>query len=110
MPTFKLKDTDSLLQLTLLKMVVVGYFIFITWNVVKSEEFFGDDNAKFGLWTCLSFLFNSLIILSVDFAIIERVCSKYKHKRKRVYILVFESTLCLVVYLGFTLLFSLAKG
>lgn len=101
-----MKDSNSIFQITLLKAIIVIYFLYIILNSLVSSVNFFHDNAEFGIWTMISFFMISSFILLVDIAIISLVCKTFKDKNKRVYILIFQSIICAVVYFGLNYMFE----
>ena len=102
----KMKDSSSIFQITLLKAIIVIYFLYIILSSLGSSVSFFHDNAEFGIWAIISFFMISSFILFVDFAIISLVCKTFKDKNKRVYILIFQSIICAVVYFGLNYMFE----
>ena len=96
----KMKDSNSIFQITLLKIIIIIYFLYIVLNSLGSSINFFHENADFGIWSIISFLIISIFILFVDIAIIYSVCKTFSHKNKRVYILFFQSIICAVIYFG----------
>jgi hypothetical protein len=94
----KMKDSNSIFQITLLKAFIVIYFLFISFNSINSSDSFFYDNAEFGFWTFISFFLISGFILFIDIVIILLVTKLFKNRNKRVYILIFQSIICIVVY------------
>jgi hypothetical protein len=101
-----MKDSYSIFQITLLKAIIVIYFLYIILNSLGSSISFFHDNAEFGIWTFISFFMISGFILFVDIAIILLVTKSFKDKNKRVYILIFQSIICVVVYFGLNYMFE----
>ena len=101
-----MKDSNSIFQITLLKAIIVIYFLYIILNSLGSSVSFFHDNAEFGIWAVISFFMISGFILFVDIAIILLVTKMFKDKNKRVYILIFQSIICVVVYFYFDTLAS----
>jgi predicted permease len=100
------KDSNSIFQITLLKAIIVIYFLFIILNSLGSSVSFFHDNAEFGIWAIISFFMISGFILFVDIAIILLVTKAFKDKNKRVYIFIFQSIICVVVYFGLNYMFK----
>lgn len=101
-----MKDSNSIFQITLLKAIIVIYFLYIILNSLGSSVSFFHDNAEFGIWAVISFFMISGFILFVDIAIILLVTKMFKDKNKRVYILIFQSIICVVVYFGLNYMFK----
>ncbi len=101
-----MKDSNSIFQITLLKVIVIIYFLYIILNSLDSSVSFFHDNAEFGIWAIISFFMISGFILFVDIAIISLVCKAFKDKNKRIYILIFQSIICAVVYFGLHYMFE----
>ena len=101
-----MKDSNSIFQITLLKAIIVIYFLFIILNSLGSSVSFFHDNAEFGIWAIISFFMISGFILFVDIAIILLVTKAFKDKNKRVYIFIFQSIICVVVYFGLNYMFK----
>ncbi|MFN9115330.1 MAG: hypothetical protein ACK5XN_35185 [Bacteroidota bacterium] len=101
-----MKDSNSIFQITLLKAIIVIYFLNIILNSLGSSVSFFYDNAEFGIWAFISFLMISGFILFVDIAIVSLVCKIFKNKNKRGYILIFQLIFCAVVYFGLNYMFE----
>ena len=101
-----MKDSNSLIQITLLKTIIVIYFLYILVNSLGSSVSFFHDNAEFGIWTFISFIMISAFILFVDIAIILLITKSFKDKNKRAYILVFQTLICAIVYFGLNYMFE----
>jgi len=101
-----MKDSNSIFQITLLKAIIVIYFLYIILNSLGSSVSFFHDNAEFGIWAIISFFMISSFILFVDIAIIYLVCKTFKDKNKRVYILIFQSIIFAFVYFGLNYMFE----
>lgn len=101
-----MKDSNSIYQITLLKLIIAIYLLYIILNSLGSSVSFFHDNAEFGFWTFISFFMISGFILFVDIAIISLVCKTFKDKNKRVYILIFQSIICAIVYFGLNYMFE----
>jgi hypothetical protein len=101
-----MKASKPLFQITLLKAIIVIYFLYIVLNSLRSSLSFFHDNAEFGFWTFISFFMISGFILFVDIAIILLVTKSFRDKNKRVYILIFQSIICIVVYFGLNYMFE----
>ena len=101
-----MKGSNSILQITLLKAIIVIYFLYIILNSLGSSVSFFHDNAEFGFWAVVSFFMISGFILFVDIAIILLVTKTFKDKNKRVYILIFQSIICAAVYFGLNYMFE----
>lgn len=101
-----MKDSNSIFQITLLKAIIVIYFLYIILNSLSSSVSFFYDNAEFGIWAIISFFMISVFILFVDIAIILLVTKTFKDKNKRVYILIFQSIICVVVYFDLNYMFE----
>lgn len=93
-----MKDRESRYQITLFKTIIVIYFIYIIFNSIISNDSFFHDNTQFGFWAMISFIMFSGFILALDFIIIS-ICKFFK-KNRRIYILLIQLTICIVVYLG----------
>ena len=102
----KMNDRNSVFQITLLKIIIMIYFLYIIVNSLDSNDYFFHDNAEFGIWAMISFFIFSSFILFVDIAIISLVCKSLKNRNKRVYILIFQSIICSVVYFGLNYMFK----
>lgn len=101
-----MKDSKSIFQITLLKVIIVIYFLYIVLNSLGSSVSFFHDNAEFGFWTFISFFMISGFILFVDIVIITLVTKSFKDKNKKIYILIFQSIICIVVYFGLNYMFE----
>jgi hypothetical protein len=101
-----MKDSNSIFQITLLKTIIVIYFLYILINSLGGSVGFFHDNAEFGIWTFISFIMISGFILFVDIAIILLITNSFKNKYKRVYILVFQILICAIVYFGINYMFK----
>lgn len=95
-----MKDSNSIFQITLLKTIIVLYFLFILLNSLGSSVSFFHDNAEFGIWAFISFIMISGFILFVDIAVILLITKSFKDKNKRAYILVLQTLICVIVYFG----------
>lgn len=104
-----MKDSNKMFQITLLKVIIVIYFLYIILNSLGGSVSFFHDNAEFGIWAIISFFMISSFILFVDIASIFLVCKTFKDKNKRVYILIFQSIICAVVYFGLNFMFENAN-
>ena len=95
-----MKDSNSIFQITLFKTIIVIYFLYIlVYSLGISVSFF-HDNSEFGIWAFISFLMISGFILFIDIAIILLITKAFKDKNKRVYILIFQAIICVIVYFG----------
>ncbi len=103
-----MKKSNSIFQITLLKAIIVIYFIYIILNSLFSSVSFFHDNAEFGIWAIISFFMISGFILFVDIAIILLVNKTFEDK-KRVYILIFQSIVCVVGYFWLSNMFKNAN-
>jgi len=103
-----MKDNDSIYQVTLLKVIIVVYFLFIFFNAFGSRLSFFHDNSAFGFWTFVSFFIFSGFILAVDLGVILFVNKTFKSKNKRVYIFVIQLIIVLGVYFRMNYMFSKA--
>ncbi len=103
-----MKDPNSIFQITLLKAIVLIYFLYIILNSLGSSVNFFHDNAEFGFWAVVSLFMISGFILIVDFAIILLVTKTFKDKNKRVYILICQLIIFSVVYFGLNYVFKYA--
>lgn len=101
-----MKDSNSIFQITLLKAIVIVYLLYIVSNSIVSSDSFFHDNAEFGFWTMISFFMISSFILFVDIAIILFFSKTFKVANKRVYILIFQSIVCAIVYFGLNYIFE----
>lgn len=101
-----MKDSNSIFQITLLKIIIVIYFLYILVNSLGSNVSFFHDNAEFGIWTFISFIMISGFILSVDISIILLITKSFKDKNKRAYILAAQTLICVIVYFGLNYLFE----
>lgn len=101
-----MKDSNSLFQITLLKTIIVIYFLYILFNLLGSRVSIFHDNAEFGIWAFISFVLISSFILFVDIAIILLITKSFKDKNKRAYILIFQTIVCVIVYLGLNYMFK----
>lgn len=101
-----MKDSSSIFQITLLKTIIVIYFLYILLNSLGSSVSFFHDNAEFGIWAFISFIMISGFILFVDIVIILLITKAFKAKNKRVYILIFQTIICIVVYFGLNYMFK----
>lgn len=101
-----MKDSNSIFQITLLKTIIAIYFLYILVNSLGSSVSFFHDNAEFGIWTFISFIMISSFILFVDIAIILLISKSFKDKNKRVYILVSQALICIIVYFGLNYMFE----
>jgi hypothetical protein len=105
-----MKDSNSKFQLTLFKVIIIIYFSFIILNIFGNNVSFLNDNAEFGIWTIISFIIISSIIFVFDITIIEFISKIIKNKNKKVYILLIQSIICLIVYFGFKFMFDNVKN
>ena len=105
----KMKDSNSIIQITLLKTTIFLYFLYILVNSVGSSAGFFHDNSEFGFWAFISFLMISSIILFVDVVTIRLISKSFKDKNKRVYILIFQMLICAIVYFGLNYMFRNAE-
>jgi hypothetical protein len=101
-----MKDSNSIFQITLLKAIIVIYFLYIILNSIGSNVSFFHDNAEFGIWAFISFIMFSGFILSIDIAIIFLVTITIKDKNKRVYILIFQAIICVIFCFGLNYMFK----
>lgn len=101
-----MKDSNSIFQITLLKTIIVIYFFYILLNSLGSSISFFHDNSEFGIWAFISFIMISGFILSVDIAIILFITKTFKDKNKRVFILIVQTIICIVVYFGLNYMFK----
>lgn len=101
-----MKDSNSIFQITLLKTIIVIYFLYILVNSLSSSVSFFYDNAEFGIWTFISFIMISGFILFVDIAIILLITKAIKDKNKRAYILAFQTLICVIFYFGLNYMFE----
>lgn len=101
-----MKDSNSIFQITLLKIIIVIYFLYILINSLGSNVSFFYDNAEFGIWTFISFFMISGFILSVDIAIILLITKSFEDKNKRAYILAAQTLICVIVYFGLNYMFE----
>jgi hypothetical protein len=101
-----MKDSNSIFQFTLLKTIILIYFLYILVNSIGINVSFFHDNAEFGIWTFISFIMISGFILFVDIAIILLITKSIKKKNKRAYILVFQILICIIVYFGINYMFE----
>lgn len=101
-----MKDSNSIFQITLLKTIIVIYFLYILVNSLGSSVGFFHDNAEFGIWTFISFIMISGFILFVDIAIILLITKSFKNSNKRAYILAFQTLICVIVYFGLNFMFK----
>ena len=92
----KMKDSGSIFQLTLFKIIIVIYFIFIILNSIFSNDSFFHDNAQFGIWAMISFIMLSIFILTIDFIIIS-ISNKIYKKNIRIYILLIQLMISIAV-------------
>jgi amino acid transporter len=104
-----MKDSNSIFQITLLKIIILIYFLFIILNSIISKDSFFHHNAEFGFWAMISLFMFSSFILFVDIAIISFVCKVFKNKNKRVYIFIFQSIVSAIVYFGLNYMFENAN-
>lgn len=95
-----MKDSSSIFQITLLKVIIILYFLYIILNTLISSDGFFHDNAEFGIWAIISLFLISGFILMVDIAIISVVSTTFKAANKRVYILIVQLIICAVAYFG----------
>jgi hypothetical protein len=105
----KMKDSNSIIQITLLKTTIFLYFLYILVNSIGSSVGFFHDNSEFGFWAFISFLMISSIILFVDVVTILLISKSFKDKNKRVYILIFQMLICAIVYFGLNYMFRNAE-
>lgn len=103
-----MKDNDPMYQITLLKGVIVVYFLFIFFNAFGSSVSFFHDNSQFGFWTFISFFIFSGFILAVDIVTILIVNKIFLNKNKRVYIFIVQLFIVLCAYFGMNYMFSKA--
>ena len=101
-----MKDSNSIFQITILKTIIVIYFLYILVNSLGSSDNFFHDNSEFGIWTFVSFFMISSFILFVDIAIILVITKSFKGKSKRAYILAFQILICVIVYFGLNYVFE----
>lgn len=101
-----MKAKNSIFQITLLKAIIIIYFIYILFNSLDSNISFFHDNAEFGFWTYISFFMFSGFILFVDIAIILLVTKLFKDKNIRLFTLIFQSIICIVIYFGINYMFK----
>ena len=101
-----MKDSNSIYQITLLKVIIVIYLLYIILNSLGSSVSFFHDNAEFGFWTFISFFMISGFILFVDIATVLLITKTFKDKNKKVYIFIFQSIICAVVYFGLNYMFE----
>jgi hypothetical protein len=104
-----MKDSNSIFQITLLKIIILIYFLFIILNSIVSKDSFFHDNAEFGFWAIISLFMFSSFILFVDIVVISFVCKIFKNKNKRVYIFIFQSIISAIVYFGLNYMFENAN-
>lgn len=104
-----MKNSNSIFQITLLKGIIVVYFLYIFLNTLDSSFNFFHDNADFGFWTMISFLMISGFIFTVDIAVILLVSKTFKDANKRVYIFIFQVIICVLVYFGLNFVFQNAE-
>lgn len=104
-----MKNSTSLFQVTLLKTIVVIYFLYLLVNSFGSSVSFFHDNSEFGIWTFISFLLISGFILFVDIAVIVLITKLVKDKNTRAYILIVQTVICVIVYLGINYMFKNAE-
>lgn len=103
-----MKDSNSIFQITLLKAIIIVFFLYIVLKSLSSSVSFFHDNAEFGIWTMISFFMISSFLFLVDITIILLVCKMFKVANKRVYILIFQLIICVVVYFGLNYMFEKA--
>lgn len=101
-----MKDSNSIFQITLFKTIIVIYFLYILLNSLGSSVSLFHDNSEFGIWAFISFLMISGFILFIDIAIISLITKEFKDKNKRVYILIFQVIICVIVYFGLNYIFK----
>ncbi|MFM2041010.1 MAG: hypothetical protein RLZZ493_1599 [Bacteroidota bacterium] len=101
-----MKDSNSLFQITLLKTIVVMYFLYILTNALGRSVSVFHDNSEFGIWTFISFIMISGFILLVDIAIILLITKTLQVNNKRATILVFQTLFCVIVYFGLNFMFE----
>ena len=101
-----MKDSNSIFQITVLKTIIVIYFLYLLVNSLRSSVGFIHDNAEFGFWTFISFFMISSLILGVDIATILLITKVFKIKNKRAYILGFQTVICVIVYFGLNFMFT----
>lgn len=93
-----MQNSKSITQITLFKLFIIVFFIFIIVNSFISDDNFLHDNAEFGIWTFISFIMISGTILTIDFCII-LFSNSFLKKDSRIYINITELIIGVLVYL-----------
>lgn len=98
----------SIFQITLFKGIVAFYFLYIVLGTFFSEYNFFHDNADFGFWTFVSFIMFSTVILVADILIVFLVSKIFEEPKRKLFVLIIQLILCLIVYFGLNYLFKIA--
>jgi uncharacterized protein YacL len=101
-------DRKSIFQITLFKGVVALYFLYIVLSTFFSKYNFFHDNADFGFWTFVSFIIFSTVILIADLIIVFLVSKIFEEPKRKLFVLIIQLILCLIVYFGLNYMFKIA--
>ena len=97
-----------MLQPTFFKAIIVVYLIYLFLNNIVTNDNFFHGNAEFGFWTMISFIVFSSFILFVDFVTIMLVSKFINEAKRKRYILIIQSLICIAVYIGLNMMFKYA--
>lgn len=98
-----------LLQVTLFKLLIVFYLIYISWGAYRSSYNFFHDNADFGFWTFVSFVMISIPILIADIITILIANLIFKGLSQRIAVFFTQLIVCVVVYFGMSSMFEMGS-